>query len=161
MRIQFPLTSTTPRLPLKSRWRLTAAKVIPGYPDNLEHICDHVRKMRLDRGLNRTTVAAELEIDSVSLKNWEEGRTETEVRFYPRIIQWLGYNPLPEGGTRGERIRNERLRRGWSRKQLARVTAVDEATIGRMESDTPRLARRLIQVVLHVLGISDVRIPAR
>jgi hypothetical protein len=39
----------------------------------------------LDRGLNPRTGPVQLRIDSVTVKNWEEARTEIEVRLYPRI----------------------------------------------------------------------------
>jgi hypothetical protein len=101
------------------RWQLATAKPIPGYPENLDRLGDHIRKVRLDRGLNRKAAAAQLQIDAVSLKNWEEARTEIEVRFYPRILAWLGYDPMPKPMTRGEQVRIARMSRGWSRKRLA------------------------------------------
>jgi hypothetical protein len=65
-------------------------------------------KRRLDLCRNRKETARDLVIDAVSLKNWEERRTEIEIRFYPRIIQWLGYDPLPTPSTRRQQIEIER-----------------------------------------------------
>jgi len=137
------------------RWSLTAGRPVSGYPENLNSLGDHVCKARLDRGLNRKAVATELRIDPVSLKNWEEHRTEIEIRFYPRIIGWLGYDPLPGPETQGQYVLAERLRRGWSRKRLAREAGIDEATMRRIETDTPRLARRPVEAVYQALGLES------
>jgi len=85
---------------------------------------------------NRKSAAGQLRIDPISLKNWEEGRTEIDVRFYPQLLDCLGYDPVPEPGTRGERIRKTRMLRGWSQKRLAQVAEVDEGTVKRLEVDT-------------------------
>ena len=55
---------------------------------------------------------------------------------------FLGYNPSTLPTTVGERIAYERVARGWSRKRLADEAFVDEATVRRIEEDTPRLARQ-------------------
>jgi transcriptional regulator with XRE-family HTH domain len=136
------------------RWHLTAGRPISGYPENLDGVGDHVCKARLDRGLNRKAAATQLRIDPVTLKNWERHRTEIEVQSYPRIIRWLGYDPLPRPATGGQYVLAERLRRGWSRKRLAREAGVDEATVRRIENDTPRLARRPIQAIYKTLGLN-------
>jgi len=130
-----------------------ASRPIRGYPAELRHLGDHVLKRRLDLGRNRKETAAELGIDAVSLKNWEEGRTKIEVRFFPRIIRWLGYDPLPTPSSDGQQVEHARIRRGWSRKRLALEAGVDEATIARIEADIPRLAQHSIRAVCRYLGI--------
>jgi hypothetical protein len=89
-----------------------------------------------------------------NLRNWECGRHGIQVSYYPRIIQFLGYKPLPVPGTRGQEIRSERLARGWSRLQLGRRARVDEATVRRIETDTSRLARGPLERVLKVLRLT-------
>jgi ribosome-binding protein aMBF1 (putative translation factor) len=135
------------------RWRLVAARPVSGYPENLSHIGDHIRKTRLDRGMNRKTAAKELRIDPISLKNWEEARTEVEVRLYPQILMWLGYDPMPQPKSVGEQMRNARLARGWSRKRLATAADIDEGTVKRLEADTRNMARRSRDRVLRVLSL--------
>src|SRR5438309_828447 len=87
---------------------------------------DSRAKRRLDLGLTKKGAARRLRADPCSLKNWEEARTRIEVRFYPRIIGFLGYNPLADAGSLGEAVRRERISRGWSRRELARRASVDE-----------------------------------
>jgi hypothetical protein len=136
------------------RWHLTAARPIPGYPENLDGLGDHIRKTRLDRRLNRKTTAGQLRIDAVSLKNWEDARTAIDVRFYPRILSWLGYDPMPQARSLGDQIRHARLSRGWSRKRLAYIADVDEGTVKRLETNTPNMARRPRGRVLRTLLLS-------
>jgi ribosome-binding protein aMBF1 (putative translation factor) len=69
------------------------------------------------------------------------------------VIRFLGYNPSPAPRTMAQRVAYERIARGWSRKRLATVASVDEATVRRIEGDTPRLARRAVRAVLVALGI--------
>jgi DNA-binding XRE family transcriptional regulator len=75
------------------RWRLDAPISRPGYPADVRTVGDHVLRSRFNLGLNRKAAAATLGIDPETLKNWEEGRTEPEVRFYPALIRFLVYNP--------------------------------------------------------------------
>lgn len=125
----------------------------PGYPLELRSIGDHLLGRQLDLGLNRKEAAAQIGVDSETLKNWHQDRTEPEVRSYPALIRFLGYNPLPEANTQGQAVRRERMTRGLSRDVLALKARVDEATIRRIESDTPHLGRRSTEAVLGVLEL--------
>ena len=136
------------------RWSLTAAKPIPGYPRELRHVGDHLLRRRLDLGLRQKQAAKNLGTDAWSLRTWETSRHEIHIRFYPAIIAFLGYNPLPKATTRGEAIRRERVSRGWSRRHLEQVARVDEGTIKRIEADMPRMTRRATTSALRVLGLA-------
>jgi transcriptional regulator with XRE-family HTH domain len=135
------------------RWSLTTAKPISGYPDTLEHVGHHLLKRRLDLGLQQKGAAKILGTGASNLRNWETGRHGIQNWHYPKVIRFLGYNPLPAATTRGEAIRRERLSRGWSRRRLGRLASADEGTIRRIEADTPRVGRKPLQRVLTTLGI--------
>jgi hypothetical protein len=45
------------------------------------------------------------------LENWDYGRKKPADRFYPAIIRFLGFNPLPEAVSLGGSIRRERISR--------------------------------------------------
>jgi hypothetical protein len=55
-------------------------------------------------------MAARLGVDLTTVRNWEQQKTEIEVRFYPAVIALLGFNPLPEARTPGGRMRRARPR---------------------------------------------------
>jgi hypothetical protein len=73
------------------------------------------------------------------------------IRFYPAILAFLGYNPLPEGRTTGERVRRERISRDWFRRYLGQMPRVDEATVKRLEAGMTHMARRVTDAVLRAL----------
>lgn len=87
------------------RWSVSAGRPIPGYPRELRHIGDHLLKRRLDLGLQQKAAAKRLRTGAWNLRNWETNRHAIHMQFYPAIIEFLGYNPLPAATTRGEAIR--------------------------------------------------------
>ncbi len=127
-----------------------------GYPRELLSLGDHVKARRLDLRLTQKQVAATIGVKSDSVRNWETGRSEPGVRYYPRLISFLGYNPLPESETRGQANARERMTRELSRKRQAKLTRVDEATIRRLEADRRGCARRPAEIVCTFLRIPTV-----
>ena len=88
------------------------------YPKELLSQGDHLRKHRLDQGLLQKEVAERLGVDEMTVFNWERNRNQPALVHVPRIIQFLGYNPLGEGESLGGRLSNTgRLmgfpQRGW------------------------------------------------
>lgn len=55
--------------------------------------------------------------------------------YYPKLITWLGYDPLPAPTTDGARVKHIRLLCGLSQKQAAAQAEVDHQTITRCEHD--------------------------
>ena len=135
--------------------RLRCPKPKRGYPLTLISIADHLRKRRLDLALTQKDAAAQLGVDPDTVRNWEQARTEVEVRFYPALIQFLGYNPLPEARTRGQAIRRARVSQGLSKERLATLAGLDEGTVRRLEADTPRMGRRPTKAVCGFFGLID------
>jgi transcriptional regulator with XRE-family HTH domain len=125
----------------------------PGYPKQLKHLGDYIRARRIDLGLRQQEVADRLGAEKDTVRNWEKGRAEPEVKFLPAVIGFLGYNPLPEAMSLGEQVRRARLGLGLSRLELACRAGVDEATVQRVEAETKGMARRCILQVLATLGL--------
>lgn len=55
---------------------------------------DHLRRRRLELGLYQKDVAIQIGVTASTIWNWEHGWT-VELRFIPRVIEFLGYNPIP------------------------------------------------------------------
>jgi len=71
----------------------------------LRTLGDHLRKRRLDLGLLQCEVAQRLQVNQMTISNWETNRTSPQRRFIPRIISLLGYNPHDtQPATLGNRI---------------------------------------------------------
>ncbi len=93
-----------------------------------------MKKRRLDLGLYQKDVAASLKVNDWTICNWENNKTTPAVRYLPRIIDFIGYDPFPAPETLGERLRAYRRRSlGLSRKEMARRLSVDEGTLERWE----------------------------
>jgi DNA-binding transcriptional regulator YiaG len=85
--------------------------------------------------------------DEGSVINWEKGRRAPRVYRLPAIIQFLGYNPLPEPRTVPERLVAKRLERGWSRKLASRYLGIDVTTLRDWEQGKVILFRKHRRVV--------------
>lgn len=77
------------------RTTLTGEWKPAGYPRALNHLGDHLRKRRMILGLQQKAVALATGADLTSVANWEGGRTRPAVRFWPAVIEFLGYDPRP------------------------------------------------------------------
>ena len=70
----------------------------------------------------------------------------------PRIIAFLGYNPLPPAKTLGEQIVRLRKTLGLSREELARRLGVDPGTLGRWEVGIRESNGRFLNLINRFLG---------
>jgi transcriptional regulator with XRE-family HTH domain len=109
----------------------------------------------MDLGLRQKDVAVLLGANHRSYENWETGKHEPEFRYWPGLIQFLGYDPSPEPRTLGERIWAKRRREGLSQEELARKLGLDPGTVvtweaGEVEKPWPRLTRLFEEYVEQV-----------
>lgn len=65
---------------------------------------------------------------------WENDRAVVSIGFWPKILSFLGYDPLPQPQTLGERLFAARRMMGLSIKRIAVRFGADEATVARWES---------------------------
>lgn len=91
-------------------------------------------------------MADELGANHKTYENWEQEKYEPEIRFFPAILAFLGYDPSPEPVTLGERIQAARRRQGISQRELARRLGIDPSTVTAWEAGTveklfPRFVR--------------------
>jgi len=114
----------------------------PGYPKSLVTIGDHIRKRRLDLGLFQRQAAAQIGVDEASVWNWEKGGMKPEIRHLPRIINFLGYNPLPKPEGLPARLVWARSIRGIDRVASARLLGIDPSTLARWETGRRKPAGR-------------------
>jgi transcriptional regulator with XRE-family HTH domain len=97
-------------------------------------------------------VAAQIGTDATNVANWSKGHTTPGLKFWPRIIQFLGYDPRSKGETVGERLRHHRERRGWSRPEVARRLAVSVSVLWRWESGRRKPRGKYLAKVYAFLG---------
>ena len=88
------------------------------------------------------------------MANWEKGKTQPVVRYYPAIIRFLGYNPLPPAGDGfPSQLKAARKQRGLSWKRLAKELGVWETTVRDWENGTHRPTKSLYDRLCHYLGL--------
>ena len=123
-----------------------------GYPCVLNHLGDHLKKRRLDLGVQLKHAADALGCDATSVANWESGRTEPAIRQLPRLIDFLGYDPRPQAEAIGGRIRRRRTAQGLSLKSAAEQIGVDPGTVSRWESERRQPEGQYLAKVYWFLG---------
>ena len=71
-----------------------------------------------------------LDVSEDTITYWENGRSSPQISYYPRIIQFLGYNPFGvETDTLGGRIKKYRVENGMSQEQMAKIVGLGEGTL--------------------------------
>jgi len=88
----------------------------------------HLRKKRFDSGLRQSEVAKRLDISDRTLSCWECNRIHPTWEYWPRIIEYLGFDPFTEP-SRGSRKCNET--RGVAFSSLANPVTLGQKLIKR------------------------------
>ncbi len=117
---------------------------------------EHIRKHRLLLKITQKALAGLLKVSQYSILNWERGEFQpSNVTTLHRIIEFLGYDPLPVGQTIPERLRQQRRLRGWGQRQLAEHFGVDRCTVTGWELDGTILKRSHRSMVARFLGLAE------
>ena len=56
---------------------------------------DHLRRRRLELGLYQKDVALQIGVTASTVWNWENGWSSITLSCMPKVIKFLGYNPIP------------------------------------------------------------------
>ena len=88
---------------------------------------DHLKKKRLDLGLNQKQAGQEIGVDETTIYNWENGRTVPALRLMPSLVRFLGYALYQPARSLLEKLKARRHSIGLSRKKLAQLLGVDES----------------------------------
>lgn len=77
-----------------------------------------------------------------TVTNWEKNRTNPRLYLMPKIISFLGYDPIVETTlTPGQQIKQYRQKHGLSIKKLAKTLGVDPTTQARWEKGETKHSR--------------------
>lgn len=113
---------------------------------------EHLRRARLVKGQHQGCVAELLGISTATLLHYEKNQTKSAVRYYPKIMEYLGYCPYRQNESFGEMLRYYRLHAGLNVKQLAREIGADERTVSAWEANRSTSAARHWKAFLRCLG---------
>lgn len=99
----------------------------------------HLLKRRLELGLLQREVAAQLNVCEDSIVGWEKGRSLPQIRHYPALINFLGYNPFGfQEKSLGERVKMYRLASGLNYKSFGKLLCVNASTVRSWEKGGSR-----------------------
>ena len=104
----------------------------------------------MDLELLQREVAERIGCSKAALLMWEKGRSSPEIRFWPGIFRFLGYDPTSEPQSSAELLLAARRLRGWSQKRLAQFLGVDPTSVSRWELGLGRpeqyLGKKLLEL---------------
>jgi hypothetical protein len=95
-----------------------------------------------------------------NLNQWERNKAFPEAPWAAKIIDYIGFNPLPTD-TLGERIRGKRLELGLYQRELAKLLGVNIATLKLWELDEMRPVkhRHVLAAFLQSRVFNDLAVP--
>ena len=139
--------------------QLTAQKPkSSAYPAELKTLGDHIRGRRLDLGLRQSDVAKLLGAYTSTVNTWENGHFAPDVRFMPKIIEFLGYQRFGVPPTTfPARLKAARVAAGLTRRQLAAWIRVHPGTVAEWERGEAHPLKRLRERLHAVLVMVDPR----
>jgi transcriptional regulator with XRE-family HTH domain len=95
---------------------------------------EHLLCARQLRGIRQKDAAAILGVGHFTYMTWEKDQKVPFARYYPAIVAFVGYDPLPEPTTDGERLKRERLLLGLTSQEMADRLGIDQGTLLRRKS---------------------------
>src|SRR5262249_18258953 len=101
---------------------LKAPRPSSKYPKTLETLGDHIKARRLEVGLFQRQVADELGTDETTLFRWERNTARPQIRYLPRILKFLGYDPFPVPVSLADKLRADRRTLGITQKAFAQAS---------------------------------------
>ena len=107
------------------------------YPSQLTTLGDHIKQKRLDLKLEQKGVAKMIQVSKDTICLWENNRCQPGLRFYPAIMDFLGYCPWEHTQTWGERLNRYRIHQGLSLEQFAQELGVDPGILARQLKKNP------------------------
>lgn len=99
-------------------------------------------------------------VTECSVTNWELCRTEPEIRYYPKIIEFIGYCPYVPTKDLVERVKLVRLALGLSHERLAEILQVDKSSLAaweRQEHKPVNKSRHILISFLKMMACSSIK----
>ena len=102
------------------------------FPAELQSIGDHLKLYRLSNNSSQKGLIQYFEVDRETIRSWENGSYLPSVKYYPKIIQLLGYYPFEhEQESLGGQIKRYRFINGLSQEQFAGNLQINSVSMGK------------------------------
>jgi len=115
---------------------------------------EHLRRVRLERGLRQVDLAEILQVTPSTVVHWEQGATAPQPRDGPAIAAFLGYLPQMGEGLPGEMVRF-RFAKGLTQRQAGALAGVSEDTWQKGETGdvlTARMRGRIERALIEAIN---------
>lgn len=126
---------------------------LKGYPKNPVTIGEHIRKRRMDLCLLQREVAEKIGASKCSVYYWEHG-VEPELRFMPKIIEFLGYVPFACPGDTLGRLSYYKRINGLSYEGLGLQVCIHYEQLHAWLTERKRPLRKSLERLEKFLGPS-------
>lgn len=104
----------------------------------------HIRNKRIQTQLLQKDVAKIIGVSEDCITYWENGRSEPQIQFMPKIIEFLDYVPIEvDSATHRGKLLEYRMRQGLSQKRLGKLVGADANTIARWENGTSAIRSKI------------------
>ncbi len=125
------------------------------YPKNLTTIGNRIRHGRLEKGLLQEDVAKVIGVTTDCITNWENNRSEPQVQYYPKIIEFLRNNPFPSNrDSFSFSIKEFRQKNGLSHKKMGALFQVNASTISSWEKGKNQPKSSNLSMLKKILQVS-------
>jgi transcriptional regulator with XRE-family HTH domain len=112
---------------------------------------DHLRARRMELGLSQPECARRLRVALSSISNWERDSYPPDPKNLPALHDFLGCCLVGDARPLRDRLREWRLARGLSQRQVARRFDVTTKTVRRLEGTNTRPTAELREAVERLL----------
>lgn len=104
-------------------------------------------------------MAEQIGVTKCTIQYWETNRLIPALRFLPRIVEFLGYDPGADGqpSSLADQLKAHRRKLGLSRKKLANLLHTDESNLAGWETGRHQPVKRSLELICEFLSWTPVR----
>lgn len=106
----------------------------------------------MDLKIQQKQAARRMGIHQMTMINWLKGRAAPAIRHWPKVIQFLGYDPRPRAVDLAGRLRSYRELRGWSLAEAGSRLGINETVLWRWESGHRKPQDRHLAKIYRFIG---------
>jgi transcriptional regulator with XRE-family HTH domain len=122
------------------------------YPYECRTWGDWVRTRRIDLRLTKAQLSVNLHVDDTTIYLWEKNKIQPSPSQIPKIIEFLGHDPLKKRTEKlGDKIREYRRVHGLTQRKLAEQLGIDKTTVGYLERGEHQPTKNLLEKIKSVL----------
>jgi transcriptional regulator with XRE-family HTH domain len=103
-------------------------------------------------------VAKIIGCDEMTVVNWEKGYASPRINHMPKVVEFLGFNPLRKCDTLAQQIVSHRKARGITQKSFAQQLGIDPSTLARWERGEREPKGRFGEMIDACLGLNRRRL---